>query len=144
MNAAQARKWVVISALTVAGVWGYRRWREGPDALMKFPEFATAWGATYFILSMIAEAAPRFAGSFAVLILVSDILENAKPGDKKKGLLADLAGQQKGKPAAASSATLKTSPRPTTQIPGVNVIPGAAAGASSPTAQIPGVNRVPA
>ena len=95
-NPASARKWVVISALVVAGIWGYRRFREGPLAVLQFPEFITAWGAVYFTLAMITEAAPRFGGSFSILIMFADILQNAKPGDKQHGLLADL-NQQLGK-----------------------------------------------
>ena len=101
----QARKWVVISALMVAGVWGYRRWQEGPAGILKFPEFITGWGAVYFGLAMIAEAAPRFAGSFALLIMTGDILQNAKPGDKTSGLLFDLNQQLAGKTSAATTAT---------------------------------------
>jgi hypothetical protein len=103
MQPASARKWLVISALVVGGVWAYRRWREGPvSTLTKFPEFITGWGATYFILSMITEAAPGFGGSFALLIMVGDLLYNAKPGAANQGLLADFTLQQSGKPASAT------------------------------------------
>lgn len=112
-NPAQARKWVVISALVVAGVWGYRRLREGPEALTAFPEFVTGWGAAYFILAMTAEAAPRFAGSFSVLVMVADILTNAKPGDKQHGLLADLNAQLAKAPSSKAQPQAKaTAPAP--------------------------------
>ena len=110
-NPAQARKWVVISALVVAGAWGWRRLREGPEAVMQFPEFITAWGAVYFTLAMITEAAPRFGGSFSILIMVADLLQNAKPGDPKHGLLADL-NQTLSK---AQSPKSQPQPKPQTQ-----------------------------
>ena len=113
-NPASARKWVVISALVVAGIWGYRRYREGPLSVLQFPEFIAAWGAVYFTLAMITEAAPRFGGSFSILIMVADVLQNARPGDQQHGLLADL-NQQVGKAKSTPSPSTTASASPTVQ-----------------------------
>jgi hypothetical protein len=69
-----AKRWLVVSALIVAGVWGYRRMREGPAAVLDFPRFATAWGATYFTLALVAEASPRGAAAFSLLVATGDVL----------------------------------------------------------------------
>lgn len=124
-NPAQARKWLVISALVVAGIWGYRRFREGPDAVLQFPEFITGWGAVYFILAMITEAAPRFGGSFSVLIMVADILQNAKPGDPQHGLLADL-NRQLGKAAQSQKPQPQPKPHPAASTNGTKPAPATA------------------
>lgn len=106
MDSASARKWVVISALVVAGVWGYRHVRqsasdpaEAGKTMLAFPEFITAWGAVYFTLAMIAEATPRFAGAMAILIMTADGLTQGKQ------VIADVTSEQKGsKPAAKTPA----------------------------------------
>lgn len=117
MNPAQARKWLVISALVTAGVWGYRRFREGPQSITAFPEFITGWGAVYFILAMITEAAPRFGGAFSILIMTGDLLHNANPAGGA-GLLSDLTsqlGQHQTSPSPKISGSVAKVP---TQTPG--------------------------
>jgi hypothetical protein len=101
VSEATAKKWVVISALGVFGIWWYRRWREGTTAVLEAPKFIAAWGTVYFVISLVTEAAPALGGSFSMLVLVGDALGNAMPAHGG-GLLADVTGQQKGKPAAGS------------------------------------------
>lgn len=101
MSEATAKKWIVISALSVFGIWWYRRWREGPAVVLDVPKFIAAWGTVYFVLALITEAAPSLGGSFSMLVLVGDLLGNAMPKGGG-GLIADITGQQKGQAAAGS------------------------------------------
>lgn len=118
MGPEQARKWLVISALVVAGVWGYRRLEEGAGSIATFPEFVAGWGAVYFTLALVSEAAPRFGGAMSILIMVGDVLHNANPGGTN-GLLADINGQlsknkaqsqPKPQTSATSTGSLHTHP----------------------------------
>lgn len=103
MNEGTAKKWLVISALGVFGIWWYRRFREGPQAVLEVPKFIAAWGTVYFVLSLVTEAAPGLGGSFSILVLVGDFLGNAMPKSGKGGLIADVTSQQKGKAPAGSA-----------------------------------------
>lgn len=102
MGEETAKKWVVISSLGVLGIWWYRRFREGPQAVLATPQFITQWGTVFFVLAVITEAAPAFGGAFSMLVLVGDLLGNAMP-KHGGGLLADLTAQNKGAPAAGGS-----------------------------------------
>jgi hypothetical protein len=85
-----AERWIVASAMVVAGVWGYRRLREGtasPSSLKNvvgvgapapLGQFAVAWGTVYLTLAVVALGAPELAGAFAILIMAGDLLTNSK------------------------------------------------------------------
>lgn len=108
MNESQAQTAVSISALIVAGTYGYRRLVE-PQKGTAPPtaHFVIGFGFTYIVLAVIAEAAPPVGGMFAILIAVGDFLANGA------SLLSDLTGTLAGKttptkatatgPAAAGS-----------------------------------------
>jgi hypothetical protein len=101
MNDTTAERWVVISAVTVAGVYGYRRMTEpaappvtikklaGVGELPPLGSFATAWGFTFLVVAVIATASPGLGGSFAILIATADLLTNSA------SLFADVGKQQK-------------------------------------------------
>lgn len=93
MNREQAQTAVAASALIVGGVYAYRRLVETaipPTTAAKHPaaqlvgvgptppigRFITGWGVTYLVLALLAQAAPSFGGSFAVLIAAGDLLGN--------------------------------------------------------------------
>lgn len=116
MSEDTAKKWVVISALGVLGIWWYRRFREGPQAVLATPQFVTQWGTVYFVLAVITEAAPAFGGAFSILVLVGDILGNALP-KAGGGLLADLKAQNQGTPAVGGSILSTTGAATTTSQP---------------------------
>jgi hypothetical protein len=88
---AGAEKAVIISALVTAGVYTYRRLSEDTTSVSKgvsalfnvgapaaFGEFVTAWGFSFFVIALIASAAPTLGGSFAILVLVGDLLANGQ------------------------------------------------------------------
>jgi len=109
-----AQRWVTISAVTVAGIYAYRRLTEesGPPAtvpklmgigeLPQLGAWATAWGFTFLVVAAIAEASPPLGGSFAILIMTADILTNSS------NLFSDVSKQQQkgartGTPTAAQA-----------------------------------------
>lgn len=109
MDHASAERWVTISAATVAGMYAYRRLVEGSGGTAtannligasKPPAplgaWATAWGFTFVVVAIMAEASPPLGGSFAILIMVAAILTNAS------NLFSDVGKEQKG---ATSSPT---------------------------------------
>lgn len=102
MNTDQARRYVVLSALVVGGVWAYRRYKEGPASVMQAPEFLVAWGATFFVLAVLSEPAPRFAGMMAILVGTGDLLANGAEISKltQQGLKAT---QQASKTASKTA-----------------------------------------
>jgi len=112
MNHDTAERWVVVSAVTVAGIYAYRRLTEpaGPPTtlpkLMGIGElpalgaWATAWGFTFLVVSIMAEASPPLGGSFAILIMTADILTNAQ------SIIGDVNKQQKGAGASSAAQTL--------------------------------------
>jgi hypothetical protein len=116
MDHATAERWVTISAATVAGIYAYRRLIEPstPPATVKklmgvgelplLGSWATAWGFTFLVVAIMAEASPGLGGSFAILIMTADILTNAS------NLFADV-GKQQG---TASANTSSSPARPTT------------------------------
>lgn len=87
MSSDTAERWVVISALTVIGIYAYRRLIEpvqkgglknivGIGNPVPLGQFATAWGVTFLILSFIATASPGVGGSLSILVMTGDILAN--------------------------------------------------------------------
>jgi hypothetical protein len=119
MDQATAERWVTISALTVAGIYAYRRLIEPstPPATLKklagvgelppLGAWATAWGFTFLAVSVIAEAAPGVGGAFAILIMAGDVLANGA------SVFADVGKQQQtttGKQATAGQVQAATVP----------------------------------
>lgn len=98
MNSENADKAIIISALVVAIVYGYRRLDEattpgvslprliGVGNPVPFAAWATAWGTLYFMLAIAGSFAPSVAGGFSVLVAVSDVLANGQQlfGDLSK------------------------------------------------------------
>lgn len=100
MSKEGAEKAITISALIVFGVYFYRHLTEGTSATAtasgssttgttskvgqflglgtpaNIGQFVTAWGFTFFILSIIGSAAPGLGGSFAILVAATDLLGN--------------------------------------------------------------------
>jgi hypothetical protein len=119
MDRAAAERWVTISAVTVAGIYAYRRLTEssGPPAtipkllgigqLPQLGAWATAWGFTFLVVAVMAEASPPLGGSFAILIMTADILTNSS------NLFSDVSKQQKGAPGTPTAADVlaATDPR---------------------------------
>lgn len=105
MSQEGAERAVLISALIVFGVYFYRHLTEGTsttatgtncnipksssgnvgkmEQFMGFGtpanigQFITAWGFVFFVLSVLASAAPGLGGSMALLVLTSDLLGNS-------------------------------------------------------------------
>jgi hypothetical protein len=113
MNSAAAERAVTISALVVIVVYGYRRITEaaqpgnlknilGQGAPVPLGQFVTAWGFTFFVVSILAEVSPGVGGSMAILIAAADLLNNLQPA------LADVQKQQAGTGTASSSPTSST------------------------------------
>ena len=88
MTEATAERWVVISAVTVAGVYAYRRMVEPSSTTLtkgqligvgnppQLGRFAVGWGFTYLVVAAMASAAPGLGGGFAILIMTSYLLTN--------------------------------------------------------------------
>ena len=142
MTDSQAEKWVVSSALVVAGIYAYRRLTETPGQppvtlkqvagvgeLPPLGPWTTAWGFTFLVVALMATAAPEVGASFAVLIAVGDLMTNAQ------SIFADV-GQRETPAAAATTqqtfhatqvANLVDTPtgvgiyHPPTNIPGLKV-----------------------
>ena len=99
MDNSTAERWVVVSALTVGGIYAYRRLTEpaqpgglknivGVGPPVPLGQFATAWGFTFLVVGIMATASPGLGGSFAILIMTADLLTNTA------NLTADVAKQQ--------------------------------------------------
>lgn len=111
MSESTAERWVVISAVIVAGVYAYRRLTEaastpvtlkkllGVGGLPPLGSWATAWGFTYLVLAIMTEAAPGLGGGFAILIATSDLLTNSAD------VFADVK-KQEGTTAQTAPATI--------------------------------------
>lgn len=95
MTVEEAQGAVTLSALVVAGVYGYRRLAEGNTnqastltsktaakqlaGLGGTPaasHFVVGFGVVYILLSIVAQAAPTLGGLMAILIAVGDLLTN--------------------------------------------------------------------
>lgn len=89
MDKATAERWVTISALVVLLIYGYRRLTEATSTPVTAKKliglgnpaplgsFATAWGFTYLLVAIMAEASPGLGGGFAILIATGDFLTNS-------------------------------------------------------------------
>jgi len=102
-----AERWVVISALVVIAVYGYRRITEasqqgglsniiGQGPPVPLAEFATAWGFVFFLIALVTEAAPGLGGSFAILVAAGDLLANTG------SITADVTKQEQPKPSQST------------------------------------------
>jgi len=111
MDKSTAERWVTISALIVIAVYGYRRITEPAAAPVTAKKligvgqpaplgaFATAWGFTFLVVSIMAEASPGLGGAFAILIATSDLLTNTS------SVLADVTKQEQGARQQSASTT---------------------------------------
>lgn len=118
MDRATAERWVTISALLVAGIYAYRRLIEptstpvtgkqllGSGSPPPLGAFATAWGFTYLVVSIMATAAPGVGGAFAILIATGDLLTNSA------SLFADVGKQTGGQASSASAASTAAAAMP--------------------------------
>jgi hypothetical protein len=113
MSQGTAERWVVISALVVAGVYAYRRIVEpvqtgnlkniiGIGNPVPLGQFATAWGTMYLVIAIMASAAPGLGGGFAILVMTGDLLTNTA------NLTADLNKQQGTTTQAATGGAATT------------------------------------
>jgi hypothetical protein len=112
----------VISAVITLGIYAYRRLAGDGAAPGKLTnvvsqkppvplgQFATAWGFTYLIVSVMAEAAPGLGGGFAILIMTADLLANAGQ------LLSTVAKQEASPTIAKAAAQAAAAPRGTTPL----------------------------
>ena len=134
MDRDTAERWVTISAMVVAGIYAYRRLIEptatpvtgkqlaGLGSPAPLGAFATAWGFTYLVVSVMATAAPGLGGAFAILIATGDLLTNSA------SLFADV-GKQTG-PASAQQAVTNATATGQTQVIAGNVDPNKVRGAT--------------
>jgi hypothetical protein len=134
MSDAHAEQWITVSAVTVAGVYAYRRLTEpakppatakkivGIGDLPPLGPWATAWGLTFLMVALMAEVSPSLGGSFAILIAAGDLLTNSA------SVFADVAKQEDNKGAAAAAAKAGASADATASDPNTNPVQ---AGASS-------------
>ncbi len=147
MDKATAEKWVTISALMVGGIYAYRRLTEATSTPVTVKKlvgignpvplgaFATAWGFTFLVVAMMAEAAPGLGGAFAILIAAGDFLTNSSSvfqdvtNLEKPSQGLQQIGQSLG--AAASTGTIQLNTTPTGSVgSGLSLIgnPGLTAG----------------
>jgi hypothetical protein len=80
MNSDQAQSAVTISAMTVAGIFAYRKLVE-PAPKTKSPptsHFVVGFGVVFVSLAVAAQAAPQFGGMMAILVAVGDLLANGQ------------------------------------------------------------------
>lgn len=150
MDRATSERWVVISAAIVAGIYAYRRVTEtvaaattskmptatkvksaaGIGPILPVGAFATAWGFTFLVVSILASASPGLGGSFAILIAVSDFLTNSAT------VLSDVGKQEVQKAVGSTAATVASS---TTAAAGsIGFLPGNTA-ANSPLDPLTGL-----
>lgn len=74
MSNAAGRTALITSAMLVGGM---RLWLQlRGKATTPFNEWAIGWGATFFILSLMAEVTAEGAGALSLIIAVSDFLKN--------------------------------------------------------------------
>lgn len=129
MSRQGAERALVISALIVAGTYGYRLVTEGHastggsllgrGAPPNIGRFITGWGFAFLVLAIITEAAPPLGGSLSILVATGDVLANARQvaGDVNRKL-----GQTAGSNAPAGAATrngIAVPQRRSGHIPGV-------------------------
>jgi hypothetical protein len=110
MNEGTAERWLVTSALVVGGLYAYGRWKGTTKT--SFQKFGTAWGVTYLILALMTEASPQFGGSFAILVMVGDILANGQALFAPKGpVLGPITSTLNTPPPAGKPAATKATVR---------------------------------
>jgi hypothetical protein len=122
MSRSTAERWVVISAIVTLGIYAYRRLAGDPAQPGKLAnivsqkppvplgQFATAWGFTYLIIAVMAEAAPGLGGGFAILVMTSDLLANAG------SLLSEVAKQEQAPTIAKAAKQAAAAPRGVTPL----------------------------
>ncbi len=123
MNSDQAHDAVTLSAMTVAGVYTYRKLVESKPS-SPTSHFVIGFGFVYVTLAVLADEAPALGGMLALLIAVSDLLVNgvAIIGDLSDALKATAAVTKPttttpAAPAAPAAATVPFGSTPPTAIP---------------------------
>lgn len=101
MTKTQSNEAIIISALVVAGIYGYRRATEGIKGKTQTPKpktkgasarqlaqpftgeeiaplgrFITGWGFAYLVISIMGAASPGLGGWFAILTGTGSVLGN--------------------------------------------------------------------
>jgi hypothetical protein len=96
MSPEAAQEAVSTSAFIVAGVYFYRKFTEngstnqasqlnsktavkqlaGVGGVPPMSHFLVGWGAAFIVLSLLAQVAPTFGGSLAILLATADLLTN--------------------------------------------------------------------
>lgn len=156
MTKAGAERAVVISALVVFIVYFYRHFTEGTDTNSSgglgqllgigtpasIGKFVTAWGFVFFILAIVADAAPGLGGSFAILAATGDVLANttqvAKDVQIKLSSSSSPSITSTKAPASSGNTTVPFNPGLVSPIP--NTTPGAYGGLFS---NIPNASAAP-
>jgi hypothetical protein len=131
MDRSSAERWVTVSALVVIGIYAYRRLIEpaqtgklnniiGVGSPVPLGQFATAWGFTFLVVSIMAEAAPGLGGAFAILIATGDFLTNSSSlfadVTKQSGAAVKSAATQGGVTHPVLAPAGSTIPTPTTTL----------------------------
>jgi hypothetical protein len=131
MTKTQSNEAIIISALLVAGIYGYRRATEGAKAKSEAPKpkakgaspkqlaqpftgeeiaplgrFITGWGFAYLVISVMGAASPGLGGWFAILLGTGSVLGNGLA--VTKDLNTALGSKETGKKAASPASSAKT------------------------------------
>jgi hypothetical protein len=141
MSTGQAQGWITVGAVATAGIYGYRRIADpattkgnlkavagGAATPVPTGQFVTAWGCTWLVVSILAEADPGLGGAFALLILTADFLTNANVLFTDVTTAETVSAGVKGKGTAAHPVSAATT--------AAAAQPGLAAGPLSP--ELPG------
>jgi len=133
----KGEQWVVISAITVLGIYAYRRLTEGTTSTfsvknalglgnpLPVASFITAWGFVFLVISFMETFDEGLGGAFALLVMTTDFLTNA-PALFSKG--SQLTAAQEKANVGATPGLVDTSSgvaayQPPTNIPGLVVVP---------------------
>jgi len=101
MNREDAQSAVTLSALAVGLMFAYRKAMEqGSGSSPSTSHFVIGFGFAFFVISIVAEAAPELGGMLALLVATGDLLINGQ--SVFKDLNSQLA-KTATKPAAGSS-----------------------------------------
>jgi hypothetical protein len=76
MTVDQAQSAVSVSAVVVAGVYGYRKLVESDPKAAPTAHFVIGFGFVFITLALVAQAAPSLGGMLAILIAGGDLLTN--------------------------------------------------------------------
>lgn len=101
----KAEGYVLVAMITTAGMYGVRYVLEGADEITghkirsligdgPVPPLETwviAYGIVYFGLAVIAVGAPELASALAILLLVTDLLNNGQEVSKDLGAAKETA-----------------------------------------------------